>query len=89
MATINGTKNDDFITAAAAYCLKGKSQVPLTPTTTGSDMVFAGVGTNGARTSLTSYTLPSNVENLTYTETSSFSGMGNMPCRKIMGVENG
>ena len=53
----------------------------------GSDVVVenAGEGTDSVRTTLTSYTLTANVENLVYTGTKSFTGTGNALSNTISG----
>jgi Ca2+-binding RTX toxin-like protein len=46
----------------------------------------AGGGRDGVRTTLTSYTLGANVEDLTYTGTSNFTGTGNAESNRITGA---
>ncbi len=85
---IGGGGNDTLIGGAgAADTLQGGTGDDLyVVTATGTSLIeFSGEGNDTVQTSLSSFTLPANVENLTYTGSGSFVGIGNSGANVIAG----
>ncbi|MBB4252724.1 Ca2+-binding RTX toxin-like protein [Rhizobium sp. BK008] len=74
-----GSGNDTLDGGAGADTLTGGTGNDIYVVDSIGDIIVenAGEGTDTVKTSLTSYTLGSNVENLTYTGTAAFTGTGN------------
>jgi len=94
--TIGGTGNDTLTGNSANNTLNGGTGADTMTGGTGNDTYVVdnnsdtvteswGEGTDTVQTTLTNYTLGSNVENLTYTGSSSFTGTGNSSANTLTG----
>ncbi len=88
---VGGAGNDVLDGGAGADTMRGGAGNDIYIVDNVGDVVteLAGGGTDEVRTTLASYTLGDNVENLTYTGTAAFTGTGNALDNVITGGANG
>jgi Ca2+-binding RTX toxin-like protein len=91
--TLNGAGGDDLLDGGTGRdTMNGGDGNDVYVVDSTSDVVTEGSGANGGndtvRTSLSSYTLPANVENVIYIGTSTFSGTGNTLVNSLTGGAN-